>query len=332
MVKKLVIENGDCNIWHKETTIIDLMHSALQSQPMTISLNTEGPCADSLGLYRLLDDICARFAFDKRLITIETCNQLESHAQYNIKRSAPVKGVLDLQQQLQQSPPVYKNITKTTKHFGSFVGRGNRMRLAISSYLYFLHGNKTLQSYHTDVKKAYFDQFIGLEELMFHDYSENQISMAIDFLKYCPLKLDKIISYPILHEDKVYDLLDYYQHIFVDMVHQTYFTGNTFYLDDKFWRPIITKTPFMVQGPQWFLKNLKKLGFKTFDQWWDEGYSEDPPDYQVRLILENIDMISSWDSKRLRSVYEDMKPTLDHNFEVFMFLDHKTFNKAFNFV
>lgn len=312
--------------------MLDLVQSVLEPyRPIMISLNNEGPCAKSLGLYQLLDDICTRFNLEKQSIVIETWNQLESHSEYQIKRRAPIKGLVELQEKLRRDPPGYKTINESTKHFGSFVSRGNRIRLAISSHLYFKHKDKIFQSYHTDVKNAYFDRFIGLEEMMFHDYSEDQISMASNFLKYCPLKIDKIISYPILHEDKVYDLLDYYPHIFVDIVNQTYITGNTFYVDDKFWRSIVTKTPFIVQGSQWFLKNLKKLGFKTFDRWWDEGYSEDPPDYQARLILENIDMIARWDTKKLSIIYEDMKPILDHNLDVFMSLDYITFKKVFNF-
>jgi len=327
---KIVVKTSDCKVWQQQQIILDLIKASKIHDNICINLNSEGPCAKSLGLYALLDDICSKFAITPSRIIIYTCNQLETHDQYKIIRSAPIKGISELQKKLKQSPPKYKTIDKNTKHFGSFVGHGNRMRLAVSSYLYCKHKDKTLQSYHTDVKNAYFDQFIGLEELMFYDYDAEQVDTAFNFLKVTPLKLDEIVSYPILHEDKVYDILDYYPQIFVDIVNQTYMTGNTFYLDDKFWRSIITKTPFIVQGSQNFLLNLKRLGFKTFDCWWDEGYSQDPPDYQVKLIIENLQMISTWDTQKLLKVYEEMKPTLDHNYEIFMSLNQSAFNKVFN--
>jgi hypothetical protein len=165
---------------------------------------------------------------------------------------------------------------------------------------------------------------------MFHNYEPDVVDLCYQFLKKTPMSIDTIQSYPILHGDKVYDILTQYQKIFVDIVNLPYFSGNTFYLDEKIWRPILTKTPFIVQGPQNFIKNLKKLGFQTFDRWWNEGYSEDPPDYQVGLIIENIQMISNWDIQKLSTVYNEMKPILDHNYNVFMSLNQHTFKKAFD--
>ena len=160
------------------------------------------------------------------------------------------------QDKLKKLPYTTKKIHDKTKHFGSFVGRGNRLRLGLSEYLYRNYQNKTLQTYHTDVTNDYFREHLAVDEMLNHGYSWDEVEQSIEFLKKCPLKLDDITEYPILHETKVYDLIDYYQDIFVDIVNQTYFSGNTFYLDDHLWRSIITKTPFIVQGPQNFLENF----------------------------------------------------------------------------
>ena len=82
-----------------------------------------------------------------------------------------------------------------------------------------------------------------------------------------------------------------------------------------------TKTPFMVHGPKNFILNLRKLGFKTFDRWWDEGYSEDYTDGQVVHMIRNIDYLAGLSTKQLSAMYEEMKPVLDHNHEVFMKLN-----------
>jgi general stress protein 26 len=327
----IIVENGDSVIWHRDHVVQNLILLMSTQHPFVISLNHEGPCALSLGLYDLLDQLCDKFNFSKQHITLLTCNQIENHDQYMVKRLAPMKGVIELQAQYSKARPC-KNIDKHTKHFANFVGRGNRMRLAIASHLHLNHRDKTLQSYHTDIRNAYFFHHIGLEEMMFHNYDRDHIAQAFDFLNQAPIMLDKIRSYPILHEKSSYRVLDYYDGVFVDIINMAYFSGNTFYIDEKIWRPVVTKTPFIVQGPSNFLKNLKKLGFKTFDSWWDEGYSEDPPDYQVLEIIKVIDTIAQWDHVKLVSIYEQMQPILEHNYQTFMNLTAADFKRAFSYV
>lgn len=330
MKDPIVVPNGDSTIWDRDRVVADIVTSMMQRRPFDISLNSEGPCAEALGLYSLLDSLCEKYQFRHELITIHTCNQIEKHNQYLIKKIPPIKGISDLQKN--QSDRLDKKITSNTKHFLNFVSRGNRMRLVIASELYSSHRIKTLQSYHTDVKNGYFSHHIGLEEVMFHNYETDTVDLCYQFLKETPIKVDNVESYPILHGDKVYNIMSSYQQAFVDITNLAYFSGNTFYIDEKIWRPVLTKTPFIVQGPSNFLANLKKLGFQTFNRWWDEGYSEDPPDCQVKLIIANIQMISQWDTQKLSTVYEEMKPILDHNYEVFMSLNQSSFRKAFNYV
>lgn len=327
MQHTIIVENSDSKIWYVENFLIDLCNAMHKNLDIVVDLNSEGPCAESLGLYNLLDQCTRKLNFPKHRITVKTCNQLEQHDEYSVIIDAPLKGISQWQAKLSKQSYFTKNIHNKIKHFGSFVGRGNRLRLGLSNYLYRNYQNKTLQSYHTDVTNDYFRKHLAIDEMLNHGYSWDEVKQSIEFLKKCPLKLDNIVEYPILHETKVYDLIDYYQDIFVDIVNQTYFSGNTFYIDDHLWRSIITKTPFIVQGPQNFLENLKKLGFLTFDQWWDEGYSEDPPDHQVKLIKENVDYLAQKPTSELDSIYKEMIPVLDHNFEVFCRLSEDSFNR-----
>jgi hypothetical protein len=324
------IESSDCKIWNAVSRSAEITAALINTGQVDIHLNSEGPCATSLELYNLLDMIINLIGANKHAVTIHTCNQLEHHSEYVIKRYASDKGIDKLKTRLTGT---YKEINNGIKHFGSFVGHGNRIRLALSAYLYQHHKQRTLQSYHTDVTNEYFREFLGIEDLFFYCYSKNTVESALKLLEHAPFKIDVIDAYPILfNTDKVYDILGYYNDIFVDIVNQTYFTGNTFFLDDKFWRSVVTKTPFIVQGPQNFLSNLKRLGFKTFDSWWDEGYSEDPPDYQVQEIIKVVDTIAHWDTDKLRTTYNEMKPVLDHNYTTFMNLTAQDFKRAFNYV
>ena len=92
---------------------------------------------------------------------------------------------------------------------------------------------------------------------------------------------------------------------------------------------MLMKTPFMVQGPAGLINNLKRLGFKTFNQWWDEGYSEDPDGCHVPAMIENIKRIAGLAIKDLESMYKDMAPVLDHNFNRLQDLTPQDFIKVF---
>jgi hypothetical protein len=323
-MKEIVVENTDGKIWHRDQIIMELVKHLATGSRVMISLNSEGPCGQELGLFDLLDHVCDFYQFDPALITISTNNLLEQTNQYKVITKVPFKGKDRIVSDIESWP--YKSICSTTKHFGSFVGRGNRMRLAVSSYLYHHHRDKTLMSYHTDVTNPYFDQFVGLEEMMLHRYDPGLIDDSFCLLKQGPISLDMITQYPICVDlPSANKIIDRYPEIFVEIVYQPFCLGRTFFLDEKIWRTIGTRTPFIVQGPRYFLQNLKKLGFKTFDKWWDEGYSEDPPDYQVGLILEIINGLAQKSHEELKNIYEEMKPVLDHNHDRFVSLTPKDF-------
>ena len=120
-----------------------------------------------------------------------------------------------------------------------------------------------------------------------------------------------------------------YHKFFVEIVAETYSTGKTFYPTEKIWRPILLKTPFIVQGPQNYLENLKKLGFKTFDRWWNENYSLNTYDYQLVEISKVLKEISKWSCEDMRRVYSEMEDTLEHNYNVMMNLKNEDFVEAF---
>ena len=93
---------------------------------------------------------------------------------------------------------------------------------------------------------------------------------------------------------------------------------------------MLMRTPFIVQGPQNFIRNLHKLGFKTFHEFWDEGYSEDPSDCQVRAIIETIQTLAKKNHKDLRDMYNTMLPKLEHNRNLLKTLTAHDFDQAFD--
>lgn len=302
--------NSDSTIWNRDQLIIDIAH-AMSQGALRIDLNTrgEGPCARSLGLYDLLDTLCERFGYPPGRIYITTCNLAETHNHYNIIVNPQTVYLTAAQQYI----PPYSG-KQIGRHFGHFIGHGNRPRLYLGSYLYAHHRDQTVQTYHTQVTEEYHRPFIGVEDMMFNGHSWTEINDAVELLQNAPFRIDSIDQYPILNPTTL-NITKVYPSFFVEIVNLTYWSGNTFYIDEKIWRPMLMRTPFIVHGPQNFLPRLRALGFCTFDAWWDEGYSEDSPDYQLTEIVSLIDQLAEKSTAELETMYADMQSVLEHNYQ-----------------
>jgi hypothetical protein len=88
------------------------------------------------------------------------------------------------------------------------------------------------------------------------------------------------------------------------------------YLTEKTTKAILTKRPFAVLGGKSPMKNLQRLGFKTFDRWIDESYDDlatfaDRSSHCVTQIKSFCDLTP----KQLQQIAIDMQETLEHNFQ-----------------
>lgn len=289
-----------------------------------LTTTTEGPCLESVGLFNLLDEICDRYNYPKNQITIYTANWLAHHDQYRVIKQDNMDEVKEWPS---MSDLPRKKFSDGFKHFGHFINHGNIYRLQLGSYLFAHHRLQTLQTYHYKADFDYHRDFIGLEDLVFRGTDVPEIHRAIDLLSNSPIMLDAVDTYPIPTGNT--GLYHHYKDFFVEIVCQTFSKGQTFYVDEKLWRPMLLKTPFMVQGSSNTIVNLRKLGFQTFDRWWDEGYSEDPEDCQVSAVIENIKRLGNLSIDQLEKIYQEMTPALEHNYELAMNITAEDFYNEF---
>ena len=62
---------------------------------------------------------------------------------------------------------------------------------------------------------------------------------------------------------------------------------------------------------------MKRVGFKTFDKWWDESYDIEIDDNKRKEKIKNIILeISSWSLEKCESIYKEMIPVLKYNQEI----------------
>lgn len=306
------IENKDQHIWNKDHVFKNLL-DYFQQPIIQYTINTagEGPCLQSSGIEELVLDAAQFQNVELDSILIRNGNLLKSS---KIIKEQTINYLAELFQ-YQKFCETKSNSKNIIKHFGHFIGRSNYHRLWIASYLFKNYKDITLQTFHWHLNNNYHKEHLDLENLLniYQDYQV--VKDALDFLQNCPIILDYQEVYPIVQTHN-HLIRDSYKNIFVDIVCESYWSGNVFFLTEKTWRPIEQLTPFIVQGPQGFLKNLQQLGFITFENWWSEKYDDYSFYCKPFEICKLIEQISSWSTDYCTKIYKEMLPILEHNKKV----------------
>jgi len=308
----ITLENIDGKIWNIETKVMDMVKEYQDQNSLTISLNGEGPCCESVGLYAILDHMCERFSIDKKKITILTSNKIEQHTEYNIKQSPG--------DDIEKTATALQHIDTTkhiSKHVGLFIGRSNGFRLWVASWIRKNYNNKTAMSYHFDIKNEQHHPHIGLDDMIRANATIYQLQDAKELIAHSPITFDQQDSYPILHPENL-NIIKQYKNVFLDLVMETYYSGSTFFMTEKICRPIISQTPFIVFAAPGFLQNIKDMGFKTFDSWWSEEYDDYGEEQRISKVQLVLKYIYSRSTDELLAMLKDMEPVLKHNRELIL--------------
>lgn len=347
MNKIIKIVTSDSQITN-HTHLMTQLYSAVENDcDIVIDIYLEGPCCETIGLYRLLDEFCSNTNFPQTRISIQTANLIECHDKYKILRNSKYwYEVTQIQDWLKTNS--YSENFEPQKHFGNFVGRSTWYRLWIAAVLHKYYNNQTLQTFHSALGCNYvippndgiFD-VLGLDDL--NQFACNDFPAVVEFLLRCPIinsptditKIQTIKTYVPVTNNNCYPLQhpanlmieSFYSDIFVDIVCETKVLGNSLFLSEKTWRPIVAQRPFVLMSNINSLKNLRRLGFKTFDSWWPEDYDEYSDQDRVREILKIIDVIAQWPLEKCHKVLYEMQSVLMHNYQVFCQL---SFNKIDN--
>ena len=127
-------------------------------------------------------------------------------------------------------------------------------------------------------------------------------------------KFPKIANFPWTWDGNLENFLKSFEDSFAAIVTESVFFQPTATITEKTFNSIVTLTPFIMIGAPFTLQYLKKLGFKTFDKWWDESYDEET-DHAERLlkIFKLIDYINSLSNDQLHCLYKEMYSVLDWN-------------------
>jgi hypothetical protein len=110
--------------------------------------------------------------------------------------------------------------------------------------------------------------------------------------------------------------LNAYYNCFCAVVSETKFAQPTGILSEKTVNAIKAFRPFILMAPPFSLEYAKKLGFKTFSQWWDESYdTEENHEKRLIKIFELLNYLDSKNIEDLKVLYDQIKPTVIYNFK-----------------
>lgn len=99
----------------------------------------------------------------------------------------------------------------------------------------------------------------------------------------------------------------------LQVISETYFyeRENTLFISEKTFKVIAESQPFIIFGSKGSLKELKKLGYKTFDKWFDESYDELEDCDRMKAIIKVLEDIDKIEDKL--SWFSEMKEVLEYN-------------------
>jgi hypothetical protein len=98
-----------------------------------------------------------------------------------------------------------------------------------------------------------------------------------------------------------------------EIIFETMTRGTTFTPSEKTIRTIVAQKPMVVYAPKNFLQQMRLLGFKTFDNLWDESYDqlEGPERYQK--IINIVQQVAGMPVNQQLELYQESRQICSHN-------------------
>jgi hypothetical protein len=132
--------------------------------------------------------------------------------------------------------------------------------------------------------------------------------------KLLPLVLDNpnFNTYPMEHSvDPVKHL---YDTSLINIITETYFFNKIIHITEKTYKPIAFMQPFILVAAAGSLQHLKDMGFKTFENFWDESYDLELDDKRrFNKIISLIESISKWTEEEKTKFTFKVKDIVDYN-------------------
>ena len=102
------------------------------------------------------------------------------------------------------------------------------------------------------------------------------------------------------------------------VVTETVYFGRRNHITEKTFKPICQQLPFVLASTAGSLEYMRRYGFRTFSNIWDESYDEETDDLvrleKIAKVLTDLDGLTP---RELNDLYRAALPAVRHNFEHF---------------
>lgn len=303
-MNKFTVITADDFIWNQLELVEFLVNN--QGGAISIDTRTEGASCSAVGLYDLLDK------FNFKHVEIHSGNSIEQHSKYFIVGQS-------LLQYVHVRKPVDSkyHTWNHNKIFLAYYGRPLWHRLGIAAHLASQYPDVSLVNLRGDYNNEDSRKLFELTELFTN--APEQIKNFSAMAKDMPLMLEKQDGYTPGQQDTsgfTDQLLDFYPNTLIDVVAESYTSGDTFCPTEKTFRPMLMKKPFIIMGPKNHLIYLRQMGFKTFYEFWDEDYDGYDPVSRFQFIVKLLDHIATKSKDELNDMYCKMQSILDYNYNL----------------
>jgi hypothetical protein len=149
--------------------------------------------------------------------------------------------------------------------------------------------------------------------------SEQWISVATDPMGFFSMRPMSSPEHPGWLSQKISRAV--YNHTWLSVVAETENLGqpDTFLPSEKIAKPLLLGQPFVVQACKGFLRQLRNIGFQTFDQWINEDYDMlDSVDQRISAMISSLSEFNKHTDQQKLNMLEQMKPVLAHNRNLIM--------------
>lgn len=104
----------------------------------------------------------------------------------------------------------------------------------------------------------------------------------------------------------------HHERTLVSLVAET--LSDDIFLSEKTYKPMVTGHPFLLLGAPGHLRHLKNLGYRTFHEYWNEDYDQEPHLIsRIQKITDILSDLNRLDTPARQQMRQDMLPILQHN-------------------
>jgi len=113
------------------------------------------------------------------------------------------------------------------------------------------------------------------------------------------------------------DLWPAAQDTLLQVVTETVYLGQRQHLTEKTFKPIAMQQPFVIVSCRGSLEYLRRYGFKTFGDFWDESYDDSDDDVRVMKIGKLLSGLNSLSDGEKTHLHKHLIPVVEHNYHHF---------------